>query len=587
MSSLDTILLSFPNKDIDYPTLPLPILTAAVKQAGFTIQPRDIDVELKDAITQPEFLESLCDEILPALLVANANNGEVASQVLTVLDLLHEIREKYSFDALCEMKTFMQTRRYSEVFGTREATDLCRLFYRYLTRMIIFCHLLTTNPLIEKAFPEALPFRFVNDLCEDIIAKSPPLLSISYEGVQRPFTFWFLRKIRREFGYQGKIVTGGPDPTFYREKILQHFPEIDYLVYTEGELSLPPLIDHIRGGSTALKDIPNLIYRNEAGEIQNTQASILHEIPDIVPDFSELRLDLYVSPVLPIQASRGCSWGKCRFCMHYKTYSQDFYKSPAKQVVDHMEALQKKHAVSYFYFADDDFSTEFRTEIADEILARDLNVKTLGYARFAKDLTPEILKRWKKAGMLVLEFGMESGSQKVVNHIKKGFQVDKALHTLINAAELGLISKLLMFHDFPGETYEDLQLSIDLVTKLSRFGLVRYFIELRTKLELQPISPLYHELQSPTHPDHEYYKKIWKPRGDFSINTAYRYKENYAIKTAMLEKAIEESNALAAQNGIVTTNDVNLSIDLILEDLKEQGLPLYAENQLRGQKIRA
>ena len=49
----------------------------------------------------------------------------------------------------------------------------------------------------------------------------------------------------------------------------------------------------------------------------------------------------------------------------------------------------------------------------------------------------------------------------------------------------------------------------------------------------------------------------------------------------MLDDAISKINSLANENGIVTTNDVNLSIDLILEDLKDRGIPIYADNKIK------
>ena len=171
----------------------------------------------------------------------------------------------------------------------------------------------------------------------------PTIIGFSVVQLQRKLSLWTCERLRKKFNYQGNIVFGGSDITYYKEKYLIEFPFIDYAIYQEGEYALPQLLDFLKG-NTDIKNVPNLIFRNH-NQICINEPITPCDFDQIIPDFSDLKLNIYLTHSIPMQISRGCSWGKCTYCKHYKTYGEKYYHGDLNNTISVIKTLILDHCI--------------------------------------------------------------------------------------------------------------------------------------------------------------------------------------------------------------------------------------------------
>lgn len=141
-------------------------------------------------------------------------------------------------------------------------------------------------------------------------------------------------------------------------------------------------------------------------------------------------------------------------------------RSP-KNVVDELEFLYKKYREEQYTFYDDAFTVNQTRveEICDEILRRKLPVKWDCETRVDM-FTKELLLKMKKAGCIALWLGVESGSQKTLDAMRKGITVEQTMRAFKWARETGLLTVASVILGFPGETRESAWETIRLIEKI-------------------------------------------------------------------------------------------------------------------------
>jgi radical SAM superfamily enzyme YgiQ (UPF0313 family) len=142
-------------------------------------------------------------------------------------------------------------------------------------------------------------------------------------------------------------------------------------------------------------------------------------------------------------------------------------RSP-KNVVDEIEFINNKYGADQFTFYDDAFTVnQTRTaEICKEIRNRKLKIKWDCETRVDM-VTKELLLEMKKAGCIAVWFGVESGSQRVIDAMGKGFSVEQTMRAFVWAKEAGLMTVAGVILGFPGETKETAWETVKFVERIS------------------------------------------------------------------------------------------------------------------------
>ena len=274
----------------------------------------------------------------------------------------------------------------------------------------------------------------------------------------------FLRSMLSTQGrHKAMIVIGGAMISALNgQEILKACPFIDSVYEGEGESGLGRLCT-----GRNFFDIPGLSYREASGVLINrkTDTISLNKVP--LPDFSELNLSAYFNPepVVPLVFSRGCKWRKCRFCAHNFSYS-GYRSRNAIQFVNHMLQLNRRLGVRHFYLADQYVDAPDMEVLAEEILNQGLKISFHIMGRPTDDYTPEVLQKLHKAGCRWISWGIESGSQRLLDISLKGTSADTIRRIIKESQQAGISNLLMMIFGLPTGTDEDFDTTMDLLDDL-------------------------------------------------------------------------------------------------------------------------
>ena len=259
------------------------------------------------------------------------------------------------------------------------------------------------------------------------------------------------------------IVMGGATICALRgQEILVACPYVDAVFEGEGEAGLEMLL-----AGRDFAEIPGLVYRGASRMVRNkkTDTISLRKLP--FPDFTELNPSRYFNPepVVPVVFSRGCKWRKCRFCAHNFSYSGYRSRNVAR-FVDDLLKMNEQIGARHFYLADQYVDAPDMRVLAEEILRRGLTIYFHIMGRPTNDYTPETLQVLFKAGCRWISWGIESGSQRLLDISLKGTSVETVRRVIRDAHQAGISNLLMLIFGLPTSQDEDFDATMNLMDDL-------------------------------------------------------------------------------------------------------------------------
>ncbi|VAX23984.1 hypothetical protein MNBD_NITROSPINAE02-2206, partial [hydrothermal vent metagenome] len=287
-------------------------------------------------------------------------------------------------------------------------------------------------------------------------------------------TYW-LMKIKERLP-NVKTIWAGTHVSAIKGKLLDENPMIDFLLTGEFEKSGLNLIEAIKNES-GYSDIKGIIYRDDKGvTIENPPCKLIEDLDDL-PEPERLRVSIYryndlfagmEYPSLQIHASRGCPF-PCIYCLWPQTLygGQNYRVRSPEKVVDEIEKLVSEFGFKSVYFDDDTFNLGKKRilKICEEMGKRKLDIKWGAMAR-ADTSDYETFEAMKKAGLVGIKFGVESGSQELVNNAEKDLDLSKVEKAVQWCKELSIKTHLTFTFGLPGETKETIDETIAYAKKL-------------------------------------------------------------------------------------------------------------------------
>jgi len=272
-------------------------------------------------------------------------------------------------------------------------------------------------------------------------------------------------------------VIGGAHANGLPAETLAEFAAFDYLAYGEGEQTLLELCRVIeRGGSFA--GIAGLVCRHK-GQVQvNPPRELLAEL-DVLPLPARDLFDTAEQAghtsrgfsnrlrSAELFTSRGCPFA-CSFCAIQATFGRKMRFHSIARVGQEIDQLAHDFGCNHLVIADDTFTLlpERATEICGHLKAS--GISSWNCDTRASTVTPQLLRTMAQSGCLKVAFGVESGSQRIMDRIGKQLTVEQVISAVRWAREAGIphIEGNFIIGADPAETATDLEQTRKLILTL-------------------------------------------------------------------------------------------------------------------------
>ena len=317
---------------------------------------------------------------------------------------------------------------------------------------------------------------------EQIIKFKPQILGISFTTLQIKNAVAIADKVKSiERGIM--VAAGGVHVTPLAYCFLSHYGSFDIVIRGEGEHTMLELVNYIEKGAS-ISAVRGIVYRNGGNIVENQPRPLIEDMdsipfasklfsffePNAYSPFEYMSLDSQRDIVrAPMMASRGCPYS-CTFCYCQAMWGASYRRRSPKNIVDEIEYLISKYKVNYIRFYDDNFCILEKDviEMCNQIKQRGLKFKWRCEARVGPAaLNEQMLCIMKEAGCHMIELGVESGSKRILESIKKQITVPMIKNAFRACHKAGLSTKAFLISGLPQEKLSDTLKTISLLFKIN------------------------------------------------------------------------------------------------------------------------
>jgi len=274
------------------------------------------------------------------------------------------------------------------------------------------------------------------------------------------------------------VVVGGWHCTLFPEQMMEN-NLIDYVVVGEGEEAIFDIYSQIGDDGNS----HNKLYGGRKINLDNLplpEYDLDYRIEEFMTSYLTDRFVAFEPKPprwLPYESSRGCP-SRCTFCINTVTKNNVYRKKSAAKVIDELGYIVKKYNINHVKFIDDNFFVDINRsrEIAEGIMAMKLSITWDAECRCdyfnGRMLNDDTLELFKRSGLVQLTLGIESGSQKTLDILKKDIDVEQSKYTVMKCDEHKIIARSSFMIEVPGETIYDIRETIKLINYLRKY---KYF----------------------------------------------------------------------------------------------------------------
>lgn len=284
-------------------------------------------------------------------------------------------------------------------------------------------------------------------------------------------------RLAKQFDSSIKTVVGGVHASGLPIRTMEEFPSFDYLVYGEGEVTFHELCLRLQDSADA-SGIDGIVYRDNAEIIRNNPRELIEDL-DSLPFPARSLLDFNMQAghsargfsnkisSMELFTSRGCPVG-CTYCAIQVTFGNKVRFRKTSFLEEEIKQSVLEHKFDHVIIADDTFSLkEERAFQICDILSR-TNIKSWSCDTRVNNVTKRLLFAMKESGCQKVAFGVESGSQRIIDLIGKKISIEQVKDAVHWAKEAGIkhIEGNFIIGSDISETMEDIEMTKKLITSL-------------------------------------------------------------------------------------------------------------------------
>ena len=483
---MDGMLVFVPQWYPGNPYASVSILRGKLKEAGAIIASVDLNIEFYNYILTSEFMEQSLEKArreysrlacIASMTEAENNKFEYLSRILNDSRYTDRVLERLAES----VRTFKEKDKFydpeklmaAKVIVNDALAVISAAYYPGVISFSNYYHPSQRGDFdaIEMASEDEETNIFLDFYNKSgvidrfyLIRPAPILISVAdYTQLLSAVTLYKL--IKRRFDVP--VMLGGNIITKLSERMCRH-PEIfgrwcDYLCFGDGEISVVGQIRFLRGKCDA-SEVPGLaVLKN--GTVKVTPYTLCSDLSSQgLPCLDETDFRAYYSaePVVSLQLSKGCYWGKCAFCD--VSYSRSAYsiKSP-ENAVREIEYLRDTYGISNYLICDDSVSPAYHARFSKLLIEHKCNISFFSMARLENGFTSELLAQMYRAGCRMIFWGYEAESPRVMAKINKGIDCSQRRDILRRAHEAGIWNHVSFMVGFPEETRAEALSTVDAI----------------------------------------------------------------------------------------------------------------------------
>ncbi len=240
----------------------------------------------------------------------------------------------------------------------------------------------------------------------------------------------FSKKVREKFP-KVRIVWGGYFPSNH-SKVVLNSPFVDFVINGPGEKAFPALLKELETGTRNFSGIPNLIFKNESGELITTKKDEIYD-QDTLPSFPYAQLNEFYdirrylgktclgTKTIAYHSSFGCPF-TCSFCAVVPIYNARWKGKSAENIYKDILFLKNNYGGNAIEFHDNNFFVSEKRTVEFSNLIKKENMIWWGEGRIdtINKYSDESLAIMRDSGCRMIFFGAETGNDEILKRMDKG-----------------------------------------------------------------------------------------------------------------------------------------------------------------------
>ncbi|MGB8232759.1 MAG: radical SAM protein, partial [Methanobacterium sp.] len=230
-------------------------------------------------------------------------------------------------------------------------------------------------------------------------------------------------------------VVGGQHFTALANECLVNYPEIDFIIRGEGELTLLDLVKIVEQGKSPIK-VDGISFRHGDNIVHNPPRALIDNL-DNLPfpgyHFIENNMDKYHFKMMAhnnagyamVEASRGCLH-KCTFCSQWPYWGGRWRSKSPQRIADEMEHIYNEYDITFLWLTDDNLGLGKQTNsLCDELIKKGVSDDITWFVQARSDdiiKHKKVLPKLRKAGNYWVMAGLERHDDTTINNFHKGIK---------------------------------------------------------------------------------------------------------------------------------------------------------------------
>lgn len=293
----------------------------------------------------------------------------------------------------------------------------------------------------------------------------PPVVGL-YTNLMTKFNVLEMMRVCKQVG--ATVVLGGPEPPHYADEYLAR--GADVIAIGEGELTLAELLPRLaQAGAHDLDDMRGIVFRRDDGTVvrcpPRSHIANLDALPN--PDRAAIDMQQYIQTwrahhgmgSASLICARGCPY-HCTWCSH-TVYGETHRRRSPENVAAEVELLREQYQPDMLWYADDVFTihTRWFFRYADELKRRGIKIPFECISR-ADRMSEGVIEKLAEMGCFRVWIGSESGSQRVLDAMRRDVTVEEVQRATHLAKQHGIEVGMFIMLGFEGEEMQDLEATV-------------------------------------------------------------------------------------------------------------------------------